>query len=55
MKEEIIGFSFYLSVTVALFIFYLLRKHKNWAMLLFLAFEMCIGTFALAVTVENGR
>lgn len=55
MKEEIIGFVVYLAVTVSLFIFFSLKKLKNWALLIFLVFEMCIGSFALAVTIENGR
>lgn len=53
MKEEIIGFLLYLIVTVSLFMFFALRRYKNWAVLIILIFEMCIASFALAVTIEN--
>lgn len=53
MKAEIIGFSLYLGVSFAILALVILRKKKSVALILMVLLEILIGSFALAVTLDE--
>ncbi len=53
MKAELMGFAIYLCVSFAMLAFTVLRKKKSIALILMVLLEILIGSFALAVTIDE--